>query len=253
MTAVLLAGVTPPVLSALLGSLAAAAVLVWPSAPAGGRGARVGARAVAGRRAGGTALRLPRRVADRLCAGRAPARREAQELALLDGLAAALEAGLPTDRAVTVALESAAGPGDDAWRELARAAGEGQPLGAAWQRVARRTGSPTAATVARAWSVAASTGAPVAAAVRSAAGTARERRRLVGAVDVASAGARATASVLGLLPLAGVGLAALLGVGPTVLYSHPLPLASAGLGLVLLLLGHLLVRRLVGQVLRRAA
>ena len=57
------------------------------------------------------------------------------------------------------------------------------------------------------------------------------------AVDVATAGARATAAVLGLLPLAGVGLAALLGVGPTRLYGSPAALASASAGLVLLGVG----------------
>ncbi|GGK57807.1 type II secretion system F family protein [Ornithinimicrobium pekingense] len=182
-------------------------------------------------------------------AGRAHAMSE--EVQLLDGLAAALEAGLPTEHAVQVALAPVgAGPAAGHWAELAREAREGHPLGAAWQRLARRTCSPTAASVARAWTVASTTGAPVAAAVRSSAHAARERRRLERAVETATAGARATATVLGLLPLAGVGLAALVGVGPTTLYSDPLAMGSAGLGVVLLLTGHLVVRRMVSSVLR---
>ena len=171
---------------------------------------------------------------------------------MLDGLAAALEAGLPTGHALEVALDPVvgAGAGFGAWQELARAANDGQPLGPAWQRLARRTGSLTASSVGRAWTLAAVTGAPVAAAVRSSAHAARERRRLERAVEVATAGARATATVLGLLPVAGVGLAALLGIGPLTLYAHPLALASAALGAVLLVVGHLTVRRMVRGVLR---
>ncbi|WP_162803060.1 type II secretion system F family protein [Ornithinimicrobium avium] len=169
---------------------------------------------------------------------------------LLDGLAAALEAGLSTEHALRVVLEPVGPAGSlGPWSELSRAAREGQPLAPSWSRLARRTGSPTAASVARAWSVAASTGAPLAAAVRSSAHAARERHRLERAVEVATAGARATATVLGLLPLAGVGLAALLGIGPVALYGDALALASAGLGLLLLAGGHATVRRMVRGVL----
>lgn len=174
-----------------------------------------------------------------------------EEVQVLDGLAAALEAGLPTERAVQVAVAPVVAQREAAaaWSELERSAREGQPLGPAWQRVARRTGSLTAASVARAWTVASTTGAPLASAVRASAHAARERHRLERAVEVATAGARATARVLGLLPVLGVGLAGVLGIGPVTLYSHPLALASAGLGLVLLLTGHLLVRRMVRGVL----
>lgn len=240
----------------LVAVLTAAAVLLWPGAVAG-RGAPVGGRAGthASRRD-----RLPepaargRRV---LAVPRSWRRREegvsaVEEVQLLDGLAAALEAGLPADQAVQVALGPVVGQGRDAgaWAELVRAARDAQPLGPAWQRLARRTGSTTAAAVARAWTLAAVTGAPVAAAVRSSAHAARERRRLERAVEVATAGARATATVLGLLPLAGIGLAALLGIGPVDLYAHPLAVASAGAGLVLLAVGHLTVHRMVRGVLR---
>ncbi|HSP61220.1 MAG TPA: hypothetical protein VLO09_09175, partial [Ornithinimicrobium sp.] len=107
--------------------------------------------------------------------------------------------------------------------------------------------------VARAWAVAAATGAPLAAAVRASAEAARERRRLHRAVEVATAGARATGRVLALLPLAGLGLAALLGIGPRELYAHPLAAGAAGVGLLLLGLGRLLVGRLVHRVVRGVA
>lgn len=180
----------------------------------------------------------------------------AVELQVLDGLAAALEAGLPVPQAVTLALArvdgagpTSPGPTAAGWGELTRAAQEGQALAPVWHRLARRSGSPTLASVARAWQVAALTGAPIARAIRVSAHAARERRRLERAVDVATAGARATVTVLTLLPLAGVGLAAVLGVSPAALYSHPVALASALGGTVLVLLGQLWSRRMVARVL----
>lgn len=175
------------------------------------------------------------------------------ELQLLDDVSAALEAGLPVGRAVTLAL--AHGPSgsvreEQAWTSLSRAALEGQELAPAWARAARTTGSPALAVVARAWRVASLSGAPLADALRVSAHTARERQRLERAVDTATAGARATATVLTLLPLAGVGLAAVLGVPPTMLYGSPAAWASVGAGAMLLLAGQVLVRRLVGRVLK---
>lgn len=173
-----------------------------------------------------------------------------EEVHLLDALAAALEAGLPTERALRLAMDSVtgAGPAPAAWSDLRRCADLGLPLAAAWTRVARRTGSPTLAAAGRSWTVATLSGAPLAAAVRSSAHAARERHRLTRAVEVATAGARATASVLGLLPVAGVGLAAVLGIGPATLYGSLPALLSAGTGLVLLATGHLIVRALVSRV-----
>src|SRR5690606_1718588 len=64
-----------------------------------------------------------------------------EEVQVLDGLAAALEAVLPTESAVQVAVAPVASQraAAAAWSELERSAREGQPLGPAWQRVARRT------------------------------------------------------------------------------------------------------------------
>lgn len=176
------------------------------------------------------------------------------ELQVLEGLAAALEAGLPVPRAVTLAVSQVdAGEAGSllfsAWDELARAATDGQALVPVWQRLARRTGSPTLASVARAWRVAAVTGAPLARAIRVSTHASRERRRLERAVQVATAGARATVTVLTLLPFGGVALAAVLGVSPLALYSHPIALASVAAGAVLVLVGQVWSRRMVARVL----
>lgn len=186
---------------------------------------------------------------------RAPGRGEwATELQVLDGLAATLEAGLPVARGVRFAVadvEQGLRPrAVAAWASLGRAAAEGQQLGLVWERLARHTRSPTLLSVSRAWRVADLTGAPLADALRVSAHAARERHRLGRAVEVAVAGPRATVTVLTLLPLAGVGLAAVLGVGPSRLYGDPVALAAVGSGAVLLLLGQVWVRRLVARVLR---
>lgn len=179
--------------------------------------------------------------------------RSREEVALLEGLAAALEAGLPTEHAVSVVLEVHDRGRGRAWEPLSLAASRGQALAPAWARVARWTASPTVASVARAWVVASATGAPLAEAVRSSASAARERHRLRQAVRTATAGARATVLVLSLLPLAGLGLAAAIGVGPVRLYADPVALAAALVGLTLLGLGHLVVQRMVGRVLKGLA
>lgn len=176
------------------------------------------------------------------------------QLQVLDGLAAALEAGLPVPQAVKLAVAQVGEPTPGRgcvpdWAELARAAEEGQALAPVWQRLARRSGDPTIGSVARAWRVAALTGAPLARAVRVSAHAARERRRLERAVQVATAGARATVTVLTLLPAAGLGLAAVLGVSPTAMYSHPVAMTSAGAGAVLVLAGQVWARRMVTRVL----
>lgn len=245
-----------------LAAVAGLAVLLWPWAPGKVAGRSTSSSlAAAGRTTSTSSVEAAprrawtafRRVWSRRAGGRGLAASRLAEVQVLDGLAAALEAGLPPDRALQVALDQVAPGARHDWDELQRAARQGQPLAPAWHRLARRTGSRTAASVARAWAVATSAGAPLAEAVRTSAHAARERHRLERAVEVATAGARATATVLGLLPLAGVGLAAMLGLGPLTLYGNPLALASAGGGLVLLAVGHLSVARMVGAVLRGAS
>ncbi|MDO5740670.1 MAG: type II secretion system F family protein [Ornithinimicrobium sp.] len=235
------------VLPLVLAVLAVLSVLLWPSRAAD-RPVIHDAATGPARGQGVTPL------ADRLASIRRLRSRgpERQEVMLLDGVAAALEAGLPTEQALAVVLDaqSRSAGESSAWAELRRAAREGQALAPAWARLARRTASPTVMSVSRAWAVASATGAPLAAAARSSAQAARERHRLQRAIQIATAGARATALVLSLLPIAGVGLAAIVGIGPAALYASPVALASAGVGLGLLVVGHLLVGRLVAGVVR---
>lgn len=237
-------------------ALAALAVAAWP----GGRPEPVGPGREGGSpRPGVSRDRSARRVANRgrvvvaAVVQRLRRRRDRgfQEVHLLDALAAALEAGMPVDDALRLALGSAAESGElpEAWSELRRSAALGLPLVPSWARVARRTGSPTVAAAGRAWAVATASGAPLAAAIRSSAHASRERHRLDRAVEITTAGARATATVLALLPAGGVGLAALMGIGPLRLYGTTPALICAGAGLSLLLVGHLVVRTMVNRVL----
>ncbi|WP_151525755.1 type II secretion system F family protein [Serinicoccus kebangsaanensis] len=180
-------------------------------------------------------------------------RRTAEELDVVDTIAAALETGLPVPRAVALATDGRprAHPGRATdWEALARASLDGQSLVPTWERVARSSDSPTLSSVARAWQVASRTGAPLAAALRVSAHAARERQRLERAVDTASAGARATATVLTWLPLAGIGLSAVVGIGPASLYATPVAWACLAAGATLLLVGQVMVRRLMVTVLQ---
>lgn len=241
----------------------AAVVLVWPGRVVhedralgqmtDGRRAPTRIAGGAEARTSGADLRGLWRASRRWLRGSAADERQALELQVLDGVAAALDAGLPVGRSLTASIAGATGHGADrsdrqAWALLRRAAQEGHALAPAWERLARQTGSSTAAAVARSWRVASLTGAPLAASLRVSAHASRERHRLERAVDVATAGARATVTVLSLLPLAGIVLAAVLGVGPAALYGSPVALASLAAGGVLLVVGHLLVRRMVDQV-----
>ena len=226
-----------------------------PDAGAGDRAAPSSAGPADGPvRMSGSWLQSSRRVLARRLRSRGEAP-DVEELHVVDTVAAALEGGLPVSRAVGLALDRAVthprGGGPE-WDIVVRAAREGDPLAPAWERLARRSGTPTLGAVSRAWTVAARTGAPLAEALRVSALVARERRRLESAVDAASAGARATATVLTCLPLAGIALAAVLGVPPTVLYATPVAWTCLAAGAALLLVGQVLVRRLVADVLRSA-
>jgi tight adherence protein B len=63
--------------------------------------------------------------------------------------------------------------------------------------------------------------------------------------EAASAGPKSTARLLGLLPVAGLGLAALVGAPPTDLLTGPLGWLVVGTGVALAVVGHLWTRTLV--------
>lgn len=173
-------------------------------------------------------------------------------VAFLDSLASALRVGMPTGRAVVVAGEQVSPTlAAVVVAPVAQAAAAGRPTGGAWHRAARDLHDEHLAVVARVVTLSERLGVPQADAVARAAGTVREHRRLELRLRAATAGAQATVAVLSLLPVAGLGLAAMLGVGPVELYGSAPAQASAAIGVGLLLLGRVIVRRQVGRVRRR--
>ncbi|WP_170230814.1 type II secretion system F family protein [Ornithinicoccus hortensis] len=170
-------------------------------------------------------------------------------LTLLDSAAAALRTGLPTVEALDVA---GAAVSDRVRHEVVvpvvQAAQEGRAVAPVWQKIARRSGDPDLAALGRAWALSERTGAPLADALTTAATVARARLEQERRVEAATAGARATSTLLTLLPVGGMGVGMLLGVSPGALYGTAFAQASLGVGLVTLLLGRVVVRRMVARV-----
>ena len=171
-------------------------------------------------------------------------------LALLEGIAPALEAGLPPSVAVRLsgaALGSTVDPGIRAFvGELADVCERGSPIAPVWQSWAARTGSADLSFVAAAWQLSERTGAPLAEAVQRAVVSVRESRERARRINVAVAGPRATVMVLTVLPLTGPVFGLACGVPPTELYlSNPIGTVSAVVGVVLIWAGRLWCRRLV--------
>ncbi|WP_374928473.1 type II secretion system F family protein [Kytococcus sedentarius] len=255
----------------LVGLLVAGALLLWPGRArhevALGLARLPGQRAAAARReatvqslrgaldadpvaaAGGGLRRVTAMVGQRV--GR---RRIGDEevLRLLEGLAAALSAGLPPAAALRLVAES----GTDApWlAPVLETAGRGALLGPAWRELAEAHDSPALRHVASGWSLSERSGAALAPAVASAAETVRRARASRQTAQSAASGAMASMYMLSLLPLVGVGGAAMIGWSPRELYlEQPLGLASAVLGLLLLGVGWAGARRLVTVALRGRA
>ena len=163
-------------------------------------------------------------------AARAAERSQAVEACTV--LAGELRAGRSSAEAFQAAASVACGP---ARRALAAAAGAAQLGG----DVPSALGAGSAGSAVRAallglgacWSVCAATGSGVAAAVERLEQGLRAEQDQRRAVDAELAGPRATAALLAVLPLAGIGLAAALG-------AHPLEvLLHTGVGLVALTCG----------------
>ncbi|WP_462418601.1 type II secretion system F family protein [Kytococcus sp. Marseille-QA3725] len=173
-------------------------------------------------------------------------------LHLLDGLTAALSAGLPPHAALQLVVDAG---GELPWvAPVLRAGARGAPLGPVWCRVAEESGNATLRHVASAWSLSERSGAALAPAVATAAETVRASRESRQSARSAASGAMASMYMLSLLPVVGVAGAALLGWSPRELYlEQPLGLVSAGLGVVLLVVGWLVSRRIVAGALRGKA
>lgn len=165
---------------------------------------------------------------------------------MMDALGAALEAGLSAGDALRMAHAVADPAG---WLvPLVQAADEGRPLGHQWRRLARRMGHPDLTSLAQAWTISERLGAPVAEAVATAATTARARTALTLRLSAATAGARATSAMLTVLPVGGLGLTLLLGLTPADLYAAPTAGVSALVGVLLLLFGRWMIRRMTARV-----
>ncbi len=172
-----------------------------------------------------------------------------QALALLDALAPALGAGLTPAQALRAAWLSVPDAHDSGLLvPVMRAAADGRPLGPAWERLAQRSGHPDVASLARAWSVSERLGCPLAEAVRQTARSCRDRTLVQQRLTSATAGTRATSTVLTLLPVGGTVISPLLGLNPAQLYGTPLAWACLLLGGLLILLGRWIVGRMVAQV-----
>ncbi len=172
----------------------------------------------------------------------------ADVLPLLDGLRASLAAGLTPEESLKMAAHGAEPSLVSSLAPVIEAAREGRPLGGAWLRVARSEGQRDLASLARAWLISERLGCPLAEAVATTASTSRARTVLAQRLDSATAGARATCALLSALPLGGVGIALMLGIDPVTLYGSPIALASALVGVCLLLAGRWLVNRMITGV-----
>lgn len=176
-------------------------------------------------------------------------------LGVLDALVPALRAGLAPASALGCL---------DLWgarsarvsvllNDLLDAAEQGEPLAPVWLRHARDVGSAEVALIGRAWALSESLGAPLADCVGMAADLVRQRMARERRLSVALAGPRATTTVLTLLPLAGPGVALLMGIGPGELYSGVPALASVALGLLFLGAGRWWCARMVRGLARPRA
>ncbi|MDO9378153.1 MAG: type II secretion system F family protein [Nocardioidaceae bacterium] len=148
---------------------------------------------------------------------------------LCDALVAALGAGVPAE----TALSDLAGD----WpflRPVARTAGLGGDVPAAWRDVARQRGGADLGHVAAAWEVSTRTGSPLAATVARIAGALRDTQEVRREVESSLGPSRATARLLAVLPVLGLGLGAGLGGDPLSMMASSVPVAGCvlvGVGL----------------------
>lgn len=174
---------------------------------------------------------------------------DAEVLALLDALGPALGAGLTPGEALRAATTAQSGGAlVRILSPVTQAADEGRSTGAAWDRVAERTGHRDLAALARAWSVSERLGCALSQAVEQTARTCRDRTQAQQRVASATAGTRATSTLLTLLPLGGVAVAPMLGLDPVRLYGTPVAMACLLAGGLLILLGRWIVQWMIGRV-----
>lgn len=178
---------------------------------------------------------------------RNPAAESLETLRFLAALVAALDAGLPTRRAVMVVCGRSTGPLS---RAVGQAAAGAQPVGEALAARADQDEIPGLRVVAAAWGLHDRHGVVLAEGLRTAAqlvaDDADQRRR----VAAAGAGPRATVRLISALPVAGPLAGWCVGLGPFGMYANPLALISLAVGLVAMAAGRLWSRRILASTAR---
>lgn len=139
-------------------------------------------------------------------------------------------------------VAEASAPADPRLQGIVAALDDGAAVAEALER---GSASGDRAALAAAWRVAAASGAPLAPALRAFAGALRDGAAAARDIEVALAAPRATARIVQLLPLVAVGLSLLTGADLAAALGHPLGVASAVLGLLLIVLARAWMRRLV--------
>lgn len=173
---------------------------------------------------------------------------------MLRSLEPATRAGVPPAVALGAAAQlaargSAADPAfAEALGDLAAAAIAGDDVPARLRRLAVDFDLPEVSVAAASWSLSEDLGGSLGAATTTALGLLEAQDQRDRAVRAALAGPRATMQLLTGLPLAGIAIAALVGVSPARLYAGVLGAASLTIGVTLLVLG----RWWSGRLIRRA-
>ncbi len=255
----------------LLAVLASAAVFCWPAKGSATRRVvrRLGVTALDGRQDGvpaliggadGTETGRRARVVDRI---RQWTRRlrggptdhgsglnAAELLSVVEHLGTALRAGLATATALDVVSRHAqlSAPARRAMSQLAAASRAGESLADIWPRHTQ-TGAG-ARLLSQAWQISEHSGAPLADALASVARIMRTHIAEQRQIEATLAQARATMTILSLLPLGGPILALAVGVDPVALAGSRLSLISMGTGAGLLVLGRRWVRAQIRHAVR---
>jgi tight adherence protein B len=187
---------------------------------------------------------LADRVLGRWRVRRARAERRQMVLEVCDAVAAELRAGMPTDVAVAHATQG--------WPELEPVAATsrlGGDLPSALHQAARQPGASGLDAMAASWEVSTRSGAPLADVLDRVAAGLRDDEEALAEVTAALGPPRATAKMLAVLPVLGVGLGMSMGADPLAfLLGSPLGLGCLGLGVLLALVGLWWVEQLAAAV-----
>lgn len=228
--------------------LVSAALLLWPRSMGSEAGLRTIGTARSPGGTGGPLARIDRWRAQRKRASSAGV--ESDLLDVVEALTGALRAGLPPATALTLAAGDIDGPLGEALATVGRRAKMGDGLAVGWAEAARRLGSEEMALLARAWSLSEEAGTPLAEAAHTAGGVIRDQRDQRERTRAAVAGAKATMTLLTVLPAAGPFLGLLMGLDMTHVYAtSPVVWVALGAGVALVLVGRWWMRMLIDHTL----